>query len=124
MTLSVTKCMTLYASITYTPCSSRHRFSAILENYADGVDPNLYAAAAQFEFDTVGFRYSVAISTNINFDRRRHRHLEGEEHSRALSNDGLANADWSVAFSMACAPNSACAVLVEFFEVRSRARWI
>lgn len=88
----------------------------ILENYADGQNSNMYALVGQFESDTVGFRYSVAISTNIDFDRRRHLHLEGEDYRRALSNDNLKNADWSVGLSMSCAPDSACAAIGEFFE--------
>ncbi|CAB9504369.1 Inherit from bactNOG: repeat protein [Seminavis robusta] len=95
----------------------------IVENFADGVSPNQYGVAGQFEFDTVGFRWSVAVSTEIDFDRRRHLHLEGEDYRRALASDGLEKADWSVDVSMACAPDSLCDAIVEFFEDVGEAIW-
>lgn len=91
----------------------------ILENFGDGVNPNVWALAGQFQIDLLDLRYSVALSTNINFDRRRHRHLEGGEYGRALATDGLENADYDVGVSFSCVPDSFCEAFVQFFEVSS-----
>jgi len=87
-----------------------------MENYADGVTPSLWAVAGQFDVDIVDLRYSVSVSTTIDFDRRRYRHLEGEEYHRALSSHGLEDADWSVSSYVRCVPGSFCEAFVEFFE--------
>ena len=87
-----------------------------MENFADGENPSLWAVAGQFEIDLLGLRYSVATSTRIDFDRRRYRHLEGENYHRALASDGLEEASWTVAMSTECVPDSACEAFVEFFE--------
>lgn len=86
-----------------------------MENYADGVSPTVYAFAAQFEIELIGFTYKVGTSTKIDFDLRRHRHLEGEALGRALAADGLEEADFDVVMEMLC---STCEAIEEFFEVR------
>lgn len=88
-----------------------------MENYADGVSPTKYAFAAEFELDALDFIYEVDTSAIIDFDRRRHRHLQEEDLSRALAESGLKGAGYSVDMSMLCAPNSACAAIADFFEV-------
>lgn len=90
----------------------------ILENFADGVNPSLFNVAGQFEVEALGFLYSATVTATIDFDRRRHLHLEGEDFRRALAKDGLEEASWSVDTSMECSPGSACQAIAEFFEVR------
>ena len=89
-----------------------------MENFADGASPSVWGLAGQFEFEAIDFIYSVEVSTVIDFDARRHRHLQGEEFSRALSASGLQNADFDVSLSMRCAPNTVCEAIGKFFEVR------
>ncbi len=81
------------------------------------MSPTKFAINGMFEFETIGFLYIASVATEVDFDRRRHRHLNGDDYHRALSESGLKNADWSVVFSARCPPDSGCAKLVEFFEV-------
>lgn len=94
-----------------------------MENFADGESPSLWAVAGQFEIDLLDLRYSTAVSTTIDFDRRRYRHLEGEEYHRALASDGLEEASWIVAMSVDCVPDSLCEAFVKFFEDVGEAIW-
>jgi len=95
----------------------------IMMNYADNIDPSKWAVAAQFEASALGLLYSVAVTTVIDFDRRRHLHLEGQDYHRALSESGLEKADWDVSFSVGCVPGSFCEKFVEFFEDVGEAIW-
>ena len=95
----------------------------IMENFADGVTATKWAIAGQFEIEALGLLYSVAVSTEIDFDRRRHRHLEEEEYHRALASSGLEGSDWDVGFSVSCVPDSFCEAFVEFFEDLGEAIW-
>jgi len=88
----------------------------IMENYGDRVNPNIWNLSGQFALDLLGIRNSVAVTTQLDFDNRRFRHLEGEEFHRALASSGLKEADYSVSHSMSCVPDSFCEAFVEFFE--------
>jgi hypothetical protein len=96
----------------------------IMENYAGGFDPNAWAVAGQFQIDLLGLRNSVSVATYLNFDTRRHRHLEASEYERALASQGLEESDWDVSLGIRCVPGSVCEVFVEFFEVSCLARKI
>lgn len=93
----------------------------IMENFADGVTATKWAIAGQFEIEALGLLYSVAVSTKIDFDRRRHRHLEEEEYHRALASSGLEGSDWDVGFSLSCV--GICKAIAEFFEDVGEAIW-
>ena len=82
-------------------------------NYANDIDPNKWRAAAQFEVTLLGLQYSVSVSTVIDFDRRRHLHLEGHDYHRALASSGLEGADYDVHFDVGCAPGSFCESFVK-----------
>ena len=56
-----------------------------MKNYADDMNPNQWTVAAQFESSFAGLVYSVSVATVIDFDRRRHLHLEGQDYHRALT---------------------------------------
>ena len=57
----------------------------IMKNYANDMNPNQWTVAAQFESSFAGLVYSVSVATVIDFDRRRHLHLEGQDYHRALT---------------------------------------
>jgi len=95
----------------------------IAENFGDGIDPNNWAIAGQFQIDIIGLRYSVAVSTKLNFNLRRHRHLDGEEYERALAASSLEKTDWDVGMSLRCVPDSFCEAFVQFFKDVGEAIW-
>lgn len=94
----------------------------ILENFVDN-DPNKWFVAGDFKIELLGLLYSVSARTNIDFDSRRRRHLESSEYERALVQDGLQEADWTVGYSVSCAPGSACKAIAEFFKDVGEAVW-
>ncbi len=62
------------------------KLGLVMMNYADNADPNKWRVAAQFESSALGLLFSVSVSTVIDFDRRRHLHLEGQDYHRAVAN--------------------------------------
>ena len=58
----------------------------IMMNYADDNDPSKWKVAARFESSAFGLLFSVSVTAVIDFDRRRHLHLEGQDYHRALAN--------------------------------------
>lgn len=82
-------------------------------NYADDNDPYKWIVAAQFETSLLGLIKSVSGSTTIDFDKRRHHHLEGQDYHRALASTGLDGTDCDVGFDVGCAPDSFCKAFVQ-----------
>lgn len=91
----------------------------IIENFADGVTPSKWALAGQFEASLAGLKYSVSVSSTIDFDRRRYRHLAGDEYSRALASNGWKDASFDASMSVIC--DGTCEAIKEFFEVGTSA---
>ena len=85
----------------------------IMMNYANNVDPNKWRVAAQFEKSFLGMYYAVSVTVVIDFDRRRHLHLDEQEQHRELVSTGLQGSNWSVSFHVGCIPNSVCEAIVE-----------
>ena len=87
----------------------------VMENWQDD-EPNRWLLVGQLAIEFAGLLYDCVVRTELDFDRRQHRHLEGEEYHRALTSAGLNGANFDIKCSTSCV---ACNEVTEFFIVSS-----